>query len=103
MGLKDCDLKPSPNPVYDFTTDSVTPMRVIILPMTVGEYPKQSCVMTDFLVLNQPSTFNVMLGRPSLRALKVITSIYHLLMKFPTPNGVWQVRGNQDKAKRCYN
>ena len=59
----------------------------------VGEYPRESCVMADFLVINQPSAFNTVLSRPSLKALKAITSIYHLLMKFPTPNRVGQVRG----------
>ena len=34
MGLKVCDLKPSPNLVYSFTGDSVVPLRVITLPMT---------------------------------------------------------------------
>ena len=77
MGLKDSNLKRSPNP--------------ITLPMTVGEYPRQSCVMADLLVIDQPSAFNVVLDRPSLRALKVITIIYHLLMKFPTPNDIGQV------------
>ena len=43
MGLKDSDLKPSPNPVYGFTGDIVTPMGVVSLLMTVGEYPRQSC------------------------------------------------------------
>ena len=103
IGLKACDLKPSPNLVYDFTGDSVIPMGIISLPMIMGEYPRQSYVMSDFLVIDQPSTFNAVLGRPSLRALKAITSIYHLLMKFPTPNGVGQVRRNQDEARRYYN
>ena len=67
------------------------PIGVITLPMTVGEYPRQSCVMANFLVINQPPAFNAVLGGPSLRALKAITSIYHLLMKFPTPNGGGQV------------
>ena len=70
------------------------PMGVISLPMIVGEYPRQSYVMSDFLVIDKPSTFNAVLCRPSLRALKAITSIYHLLIKFPTPNGVGQVQGN---------
>ena len=54
----------------------------------VGDYPRKSCVVTDFLAIDQPSTFNAVLGRPSLKALKAITSVYHLLMKFPTLNGV---------------
>ena len=103
IGLKDIDFRPFPNPIYGFTRDSVTPMGVITLPVIVGEYPRESCVMADFLVIDQPSAFNKMLGRPSLRALKAITSIYHILMKFPTPNEVEQVRGNQEEARRCYN
>ena len=78
-------------------------MGIISLPMTVGEYPRESCVMANFLVINQPPAFNAVLGRPSLRALNAITSIYHLLMKFPTLNGVGKVQGNQEEARRCYN
>ena len=85
MGLKVGDLKPSPNLVYGFTGDSIIPLGVITLPMTLGKYPRQSCIMADFLVIDQPSAFNTILGRPSLRELRAITSIHHLLMKFPTP------------------
>ena len=103
MGLKDSNLKPSPNLVYRFIGDSVTPMGVISLSMTMGKYPTQSCVVADFLVIDRPSAFNAVLDRLSLRALNVITSIYHFLMKFPTPNDMGQVRGNQDEVMRCYN
>ena len=58
MGLKVSDLKPSPNLVYNFTGDSVVPLGVISLPMTLGEYPRQSCIMIDFLVIDEPSAFN---------------------------------------------
>ena len=92
MGLKVSDLKPSLNLVYGFTGDSVIPLGVISLSMTLGEYPRQSCVMADFLVIDQPSAFNVVLGRPSLRELRAITNIHHLLMKFPTPQGVSEVK-----------
>ena len=61
MRLKASDLKPFPNPVYGFTRDSVTPMGAISLPMTLGQYPKQSCIMSNFLVIDQPSTFNAVL------------------------------------------
>ena len=103
MGLKNSDLRPSPSPIYSFIRDSIIPVGVITLPMMVGEYPRESWVMADFLVIDKLLVFNAVLNRPSLRALKAITNIYHLLMKFPTPNGVGQVRGNQEKARRCYN
>ena len=103
IGLKVSDLKPSPNPIYSFIGDSITPMGVISLPMTLGEYPRQSCVMADFLVIDQPSAFNAILRRLSLRELRAITSIYHLFMKFPTPNGMEEVKGDQQEARQCYN
>ena len=65
MGLKVSGLKPSPNPVYGFTGDSIVPLGVILFPMTLGEYPRQFCVMANFLVIDQPSAFNAVLGRPS--------------------------------------
>ena len=102
MGLKVNDLKLSPNPVYSFTGDSVIPLGVISLPMTLGEYPRQSYMMVDFLVIEQPSAFNIVLGRRSLRDLRAITSIHHLLMKFPTPYGVGKVKGDQQEVRQCY-
>ena len=92
MGLEVSDLKLSPNPIYSFTRDSVIPLGVISLLMTLGEYSRQSCVMVDFLVIDQLSAFNVMLGRPSLMELRAITSIYHLLMKFPTLHEVVKLK-----------
>ena len=102
MRLKVSDLKPSPNPIYEFTRDSIIPLGVISLLMTLGEYPRQSCVMADFLVIDQPSAFNVVLGRPSFRERRAITSIHHLLIKFPTSHGVGEVKGDQQEARQCY-
>ena len=103
MGLKVSDLKPSPNSVYGFTGDSVTPMGVISLPMNLGDYPWKSYVMADFLVIYHSLAFNAVLDISSLRALKAITSIYHLMMKLPIPNYMGQVHGNHNKARKCYN
>ena len=58
--------------------------------------------MVDFLVIDQPSTFNAVLGRHSLRELRAITGIRHLLMKFPMPHGVGEVKGDQQESRQCY-
>ena len=44
-----------------------------------------------------------LLGRPLLKALKAVTSIHYLTMKFPTAAGIVQVRGRQCNFKECYN
>ena len=91
IGLGLHKLTPTPTPLYGFTRDSLIPVGSIKLAMTVGTYPRISIVMANFLVVDCPSAFNVILGRLTLKDLGVVTSIHHLLMKFPTPNGVGQV------------
>ena len=58
--------------------------------------------MIDFLVVNCPSAFNGVLGRPLLRALKVVTLIHCLTMKFPTASGTCQVQGRKCDSRECY-
>ena len=48
------------------------------------------------------STYNAILGRPTLNSWKAITSTYHLIIKFPTDYGVRELRGNQVTARECY-
>ena len=49
-----------------------------------------------------PSVYNMLLGRPFLNAIRAIPSAYHMVIKFPTANGVGMVRGNHRKARQCY-
>ena len=44
----------------------------------------------------------MLLGRPSLNAIRAILSSYHMVIKFPMENGVGMVRGNQRVARECY-
>ena len=44
--------------------------------------------MVNFIVVDQLSSCNTVLGRPTLYALKATTSIYHYALKFPTEAGV---------------
>ena len=60
---------------------------IVKLVVTVGENPRLSIVVTEFLVVDCPSTVNGIIGRQLLKALKVVTSIYYLTMKFPTAEG----------------
>ena len=44
----------------------------------------------------------MLLGRPSLNDIKAIPSAYHMVIKFPTTNGVGMVQGDQRVARECY-
>ena len=49
-----------------------------------------------------PSSYNVIIGRPTLNRWKAATSTYFLKVKFPTDNGVDKVKGDQVLARECY-
>ena len=50
-----------------------------------------------------PSAYNMLLGMPFLNhAIRAIPSAYHMVVKFPTENGVGMVQGNQRVARECY-
>ena len=56
----------------------------------------------DFLVVNYPSSYNVIIGRPTLNRWKAATSTYCLKVKFPTKNEAGEVKGDQVLARKCY-
>ena len=72
------------------------------LTVTVGMYPKQLTRQLDFLVVDCPSSYNVIIGRPTLNKWKSAISTYCLKVKFPTENSVGEVRGDQVLARECY-
>jgi hypothetical protein len=58
-----------------------------------GIAPRLSTIMVDFLVVNRLSAYNAIISRSALNKLKVTTSTYHLMMKFPTEEGVGRSEG----------
>ena len=88
--------------LYSFIGDNVIPEGTIKLVFTLGDPPQMTTVMINFLVTKSPSAFNEVLGRPLLKALKVMTSIYCLTIKFPTVAGIGRVQGQQHDSRECY-
>ena len=78
------------------------PLGAIQLVLTLGDPPCHATTTIRFLIVDAPSAYNVLLGIPSLNAIKAIPSAYHMVIKFPTTNGVGMVRGDQHVARECY-
>ena len=58
--------------------------------------------MVDFLLVDQPSAYNAIIGRPTLNAFRAIVFTYHLVMKFPIGDLVGEVKGDQAESQQCY-
>ena len=78
------------------------PVGTIPLPVVVGSCLQQITKKVNFLVVDCSSSYNAIIGRPTLKNWKAVTSTYHLSVKFPTEYGVGQVQGVQLAARECY-
>ena len=70
--------------------------------ITAGSYPFQVTNKHNFLAVDSPSSYNVIIGRPTLNHWKAATSTYCLKVKFPTEQGIGEIRANQLLARECY-
>ena len=95
-------LRPFESPLVSFSGDKVYPRGIMMLIVTVGTQSRQLTHQLDFLVVDYPSSYNVIIGRPTLNRWKATTSTYCLKVKFPTSDEVGEVRGDQILARECY-
>ncbi|XP_030936073.1 uncharacterized protein LOC115961195 [Quercus lobata] len=87
-------LRPFDSSLVSFSGDRVYPRGIVTLTVTAGTYPVQLTWQVDFLVVDCPSSYNVIVGRPTHNKWKATTSTYCLKVKFPTNNGVGEVKGD---------
>ncbi|GKV42478.1 hypothetical protein SLEP1_g49874 [Rubroshorea leprosula] len=102
MQLNPSSLQKYERPIYGFDNQPVPVEGVITLPIYVGSEPHFRMASVSFLVVKMESAFNAILGRATLCELKAVISQPHLCMKFPTPQGVGVLKGNQKMARACY-
>ena len=80
----------------------VQPVCTITLLVVMRAYAQQIAKEVNFLVVDCSSSYNAIIGRPTLNNWKAVTSTYHLSVKFPIKYGVEQVQGDQLAARECY-
>ena len=102
MKLDKKRIMPFTLPSVSFTRDRIVPIGIVTLTVIAGTYPAQVTKEIDFLIVDCPSMYNIILGRLALNRLKVVMSTYHLKVKFPTIHEVGEIRGDQVLAKECY-
>ncbi|XP_065020456.1 uncharacterized protein LOC135645730 [Musa acuminata AAA Group] len=74
LGLTEGDLNPMASALIGFMGDSISPLETMALPVTIGEEPRVKTMITTFMVVNLPLTYNIILGRPTLNKSKAVVS-----------------------------
>ncbi|XP_012850074.1 PREDICTED: uncharacterized protein LOC105969843 [Erythranthe guttata] len=86
-----------------FAGEVVQPMGEVTLPVSLGTEPLRATRAVRFLIIDAPSTYNMIMGRPSMNSFEAVVSTFHMKMKFPVLDRVGEVRGDQETSRRCYN
>ncbi|KAK6123248.1 hypothetical protein DH2020_043005 [Rehmannia glutinosa] len=101
MGLE-IEVKPVDTTVFGFGGRVMEPIGHVTLSVTIGEQPRHKMRMVSFFVVDSYSTYNVIIGRPALNAFQAIVSTFHMKLKFVMEDGVGEVLGDQQVARKCY-
>ena len=88
MGIKREKLEPINAHLRGFSGERVLPLGSIQLVLTLGDPPCWATTAVRFLIVDAPSAYNILLGRPFLNAIRVVPSSYNMVIKFPIANGV---------------
>ncbi|XP_073120897.1 uncharacterized protein [Henckelia pumila] len=95
MKLEGFELDPITTELYGFMGHALQPLGQIVLPLSLGSGEQRVTKMICFTVVDAPSSFNGILGRPALGDFRAVASTYHQKLKFPSGKEVGVVRGDQ--------
>ncbi|XP_042404766.1 uncharacterized protein LOC121994961 [Zingiber officinale] len=89
-------------PFYGFTGNEVLPLSQVRLVISLEEEPLKRTRTINFIVVDAPLAYNVILGQPALNEFRAVVSTYCQNIKFLVDDKVGKVKGYQLSARRCY-
>ena len=104
------NMRLSPNQIWlhdgclvGFVRGQVEARGYIDLWTTFSDEEVVKTIVIMYVVVNTPSAYNLLLGRPSLNRLGAVTSTKNMKMKLPSLEGkIITIRSNQKDARKCY-
>ena len=89
--------------MYDFAGNQVRVRGHLELRTTFTDDVASRTANVKYLVVDAPSAYNIVLGRPALNRVGAIASTGHIKMKLPSLGGaVITIKSDQKEVKRCY-
>jgi len=89
--------------LFGFGEDQVEVQGHVELRTTFLDGASSHTITIRYLVVNVVSTYNLLLGRPSLNRLGAVASTRHMMMKLPSlDEGVIVIKSDQKEVRKCY-
>ncbi|XP_026396175.1 uncharacterized protein LOC113290801 [Papaver somniferum] len=95
--MNDEQLMSSYYTIYGFNGAPTKPLGDIVLQVNAGPMK----VDTRFSVVGSHSPYNSFIGRRWVHKLKGVPTTYHQYLRFPTPEGVMEIKGDHVTAQEC--
>jgi len=103
LQLPNTAMVPYDKPIYGFSGEQVSTRGYIDLHTVFRDGTQTKTIPIRFLIIDAPTSYNILLGRPSLNTLGAVISTPHLAMKFPAPSGdILTIHYDQRLARECY-
>ncbi|XP_073120239.1 uncharacterized protein [Henckelia pumila] len=102
MDLGEYKVEPVVTSLFGFTGHSIRPTRLINFPLTLGKDRTSKTRIVSFIIMDAPSAYNVILGRPAMTTFMVVASALYQKIKFPVGNELGEVQGDQKISRKCY-
>ncbi|XP_068475257.1 uncharacterized protein [Phaseolus vulgaris] len=103
MKIPEAEIQPYNEQIVGFSGERVDTKGFIDLYTTIGDDYLSKTINIRYLLVNANTSYNILLGHPSINRLKAIVSTPHLAMKFPSVNGdIATVHVDQKIARECY-
>jgi len=103
MQIPEAEIQPYNEQIVGFSGERVDTRGYIDLFTIFGDDYLSKTINIRYLLVNANTSYNILLGRPSINRLKAIVSIPHLAMKFPSVDeDIATVHVDQKIARECY-
>ncbi|XP_075515702.1 uncharacterized protein LOC142550513 [Primulina tabacum] len=102
MDLHEYPLEVVATALFGFVGHAVYPEGEITLPLTLGSGDLRKTIMKVFTIVDAPSSYNIIFGRPAMNEMRAVASTYHQKIKFPIRGQVGEVKGDQPSSRKCY-
>jgi hypothetical protein len=96
--MKNVTLREISHPIVGWNNQADWPLGITTLNVKLGPMS----VPMDFVVMDVETSYNAILGRAWIAAMKIVTSTNHQKLKFICPEGLVTVRGMQSSARDCF-
>ncbi|XP_057755615.1 uncharacterized protein LOC130974778 [Arachis stenosperma] len=104
MNLSEKLMQPSSGELVGFSGERVPIKGYIWLRTIMGNDPLSRTLDIQYLIVDCPSPYNIILGRPALNMFRAVISTYHLCVKFQAQGGkIAIIHSDRQQARQCYN